>query len=164
LDQSQFNNVIEFATVNPIANIEGDYVSLVWDFGDGNTSSELEPSHTYSDAGDYLIRLIATDAEGCESVYSSIVRVDSYLTRVNEVQENDFIIYPNPFIGSVNISCGNREILKIKVLDTSGKSLFAQEGIMDCNYQLDLTDIPPGVLFVQIWDGSFWLTKKLIKQ
>ena len=108
--------------------------------------------------------MIATDAEGCESVYSSIVRVDSYLTRVNEVQENDFIIYPNPFIGSVNISCGNREILKIKVLDTSGKSLFAQEGIMDCNYQLDLTDIPPGVLFVQIWDGSFWLTKKLIKQ
>ena len=164
LDQSQFNNVIEFATVNPIANIEGDYISLIWDFGDGNTSSELEPSHTYSDAGDYLISLIATDAEGCESVYSSIVRVDSYLTKVNEVQENDFIIYPNPFIGSVNISCGNREILKIKVLDTSGKSLFAQEGIMDCNYQLDLTDIPPGVLFVQIWDGRFWLTKKLIKQ
>jgi len=136
----------------------------MWDFGDGNTSSELEPSHTYAEAGDYLIHLIATDAGGCESVYSSIVRVDSYLTKVNEVQKNDFSIYPNPFIGSVNISCGDQEILKIKVLDTSGHTLFAKEGIMDCNYQLDLTDIPPGVLFVQIWDGRLWLTKKLIKQ
>ncbi len=32
-----------------------------WDFGDGNTSDEINPQHTYENAGDYTIRLFVTD-------------------------------------------------------------------------------------------------------
>lgn len=31
--------------------------SFIWDFGDGNTSTEEEPIHTYSNAGTYTVRL-----------------------------------------------------------------------------------------------------------
>ncbi|BBL65411.1 PKD domain-containing protein [Methanosarcina mazei] len=34
--------------------------SVEWDFGDGNTSNELNPVHTYSEAGLYSVSLIAT--------------------------------------------------------------------------------------------------------
>ncbi|MCP9236976.1 PKD domain-containing protein [Lewinella sp. JB7] len=34
---------------------------FVWDFGDGNTSTEANPTHTYAADGDYTVSLTATD-------------------------------------------------------------------------------------------------------
>ncbi|TRX51870.1 PKD domain-containing protein [Fulvivirga sp. M361] len=39
-----------------------------WDFGDGTTSSEENPTHRYEKAGSYSITLIATSAFGCSGV------------------------------------------------------------------------------------------------
>ena len=36
-----------------------------WNFGDGNTSSERAPTHTFNDVGTYTIRLIGTIEENC---------------------------------------------------------------------------------------------------
>jgi PKD repeat protein len=38
-----------------------------WDFGDGGTSTEQSPSHTYSTAGDYTVKLIASGAVNTDS-------------------------------------------------------------------------------------------------
>jgi PKD repeat protein len=38
--------------------------SWLWDFGDGNTSTLQNPSHTYTVAGDYTVTLTATNAFG----------------------------------------------------------------------------------------------------
>jgi len=60
-------------TMNPpyldvvFTNSSTDAVSYLWDFGDGNTSTEENPSHTYSAAGTYLVCLTATAADGNES-------------------------------------------------------------------------------------------------
>ncbi len=39
--------------------------SYTWDFGDGNTSPDINPVHTYSTAGTYTITLIAQNSFGC---------------------------------------------------------------------------------------------------
>lgn len=39
--------------------------TFVWDFGDGQTSTEINPTHNYSNAGTYTIRLTATDPLTC---------------------------------------------------------------------------------------------------
>lgn len=36
-----------------------------WDFGDGSTSTEYEPTYTYTDPGVYLVSLIASDSLSC---------------------------------------------------------------------------------------------------
>lgn len=36
-----------------------------WDFGDGNTSTQQNPSHTYTAYGSYTVTLISTNAFGC---------------------------------------------------------------------------------------------------
>jgi PKD repeat protein len=41
-----------------------DTVSYLWDFGDGTTSSDENPSHVYSDDGIYTINLTVTDKDG----------------------------------------------------------------------------------------------------
>lgn len=40
-------------------------LSYRWDFGDGNTSSEENPTHVYSSAGSYTVRLSALSETGC---------------------------------------------------------------------------------------------------
>lgn len=39
--------------------------SWFWDFGDGNTSTEQHPSHTYTQLGNFNVSLGVTDAFGC---------------------------------------------------------------------------------------------------
>lgn len=43
---------------------EGRGVSYQWDFGDGHTSTERHPSHTYEEAGDYVVSLTVTNRDG----------------------------------------------------------------------------------------------------
>ncbi len=40
-----------------------------WDFGDGSTSTLQNPSHTYTNTGNYSVTLTVTDARGCDSTY-----------------------------------------------------------------------------------------------
>ncbi|MGB1205621.1 MAG: PKD domain-containing protein [Chitinophagales bacterium] len=44
-----------------------DAIAFVWNFGDGNTSSEENPTHTYAASGDYEVCLIIETASGCTS-------------------------------------------------------------------------------------------------
>ena len=46
-------------------------VSYHWDFGDGNTSTDTEPTHTYTSYGTFQVVLTATGPNGCE-VYDTI--------------------------------------------------------------------------------------------
>lgn len=39
--------------------------TYIWDFGDGNTSTNSHPTHTYSATGVYNVKLIATSQLGC---------------------------------------------------------------------------------------------------
>lgn len=41
------------------------YNSLIWDFGDGNYSSDVEPEHTFTQTGTYRIKLTVSDSSGC---------------------------------------------------------------------------------------------------
>ncbi len=42
--------------------------SVKWDFGDGNTSNDLNPTHIYADTGSYTVKLIYTGANCTDTV------------------------------------------------------------------------------------------------
>lgn len=42
----------------------------LWEFGDGTTSTEQNPTHTYSDFGEYDVQLTITTADSCTSTIS----------------------------------------------------------------------------------------------
>ncbi|MDP5211477.1 S8 family serine peptidase [Pseudoalteromonas tunicata] len=49
--------------------------SYAWSFGDGATSMQASPSHTYTQAGSYLVSLTVKDAEGLEATKTQQVQV-----------------------------------------------------------------------------------------
>jgi len=61
-------------------------VSFNWDFGDGATSTEKDPIHTYVTAGIYTVKLTATNAAGSNSTEKA-----GYIT-VNAGATNDLTI------------------------------------------------------------------------
>jgi gliding motility-associated-like protein len=82
-------------------NLSFDADTYFWDFGDGSTSTEYEPSHNYTELGKYDIMLIAQTEKGCAdtAIYESIV----------EVIEGNEIRIPNAFTPSLDgPSDGNR--------------------------------------------------------
>lgn len=57
--------------------------TYAWDFGDGNTSTEENPVHTYSQAGTYTVKLTASNTSGTQSTKAELVAVvdpDAQLT------------------------------------------------------------------------------------
>ncbi len=69
-------------------NESADATSYAWDFGDGNTSTEENPTHVYMSAGTYAVKLVATNADGDADVEITIV--------VNEPDNNytlDGVVY-----------------------------------------------------------------------
>jgi len=53
----------------------GDITGYTWDFGDGNTSPDLNPAHTYSAAGTYTVMLTVTGVDGSTSLAQSVIVV-----------------------------------------------------------------------------------------
>ncbi|GAB3907839.1 PKD domain-containing protein [Mucilaginibacter boryungensis] len=50
-------------------------VGWTWNFGDGVTSSQQNPSHTYADTGKYSVKLVTRTAFGCMDSVTRLVQV-----------------------------------------------------------------------------------------
>ena len=56
-----FNNATPFTDQST-----GGPTQWSWNFGDGNSAVQQNPSHTYASAGNYLVTLVATNGFGCK--------------------------------------------------------------------------------------------------
>lgn len=61
---------------------DGDALSFSWDFGDGATSDEADPTHTYTENGTYSATVTATDPGGRTGSASVIVTVGNTAPKV----------------------------------------------------------------------------------
>ena len=56
-------NGLEISFINLSLNLTPDS-TYIWDFGDGNNSTEKDPVHVYSEEGAYLVKLTVNDPSG----------------------------------------------------------------------------------------------------
>ncbi|MES2777737.1 MAG: PKD domain-containing protein [Bacteroidota bacterium] len=66
-------------------------ISYLWNFGDGSTSTEVNPSHVYTQLGKFKVTLTATNVSNCPSSYSMDVVIDG---------EPGSLFLPNSFMPS----------------------------------------------------------------
>jgi PKD repeat protein len=55
--------------------LDGSVASWFWDFGDGGTSFQEDPSHLYDDKGNFTVTLVVTDDDGASGAVSLVVSV-----------------------------------------------------------------------------------------
>lgn len=66
--------------------------SWLWDFGDGNTSTSVNPNHTYTSPGVFSVTLLVTDAAGCSNFFT----LDS-LVHISAQPQISFVANPTFF-------------------------------------------------------------------
>ena len=97
--------------------------ALLWDFGDGNTSTDQNPTHTYTTSGVYSAKLAAENTCGT-GIYS---RDQSIAVGIREASAfRNTRIYPNPSKGVFELAMEgiDSDKLQISIYDFSGRLLF----------------------------------------
>ena len=64
--------IVEFSDTST-----GDNLTYLWDFGDGQTSSEQNPTHEYSSAGDFTVSLTTTNNYGSDTKTNTVSATSS---------------------------------------------------------------------------------------
>lgn len=133
-----------------------------WDFGNGQTSTEENPSITYSEAGTYVVTLKAEEG-GCTSVYSKSIEVKNTMTNTSSVSNDlDILVYPNPVQnGRLYIESGDLEMNQLRLFNMSGMLLFDKQVDGLNNYIIEQNNNPPGVYFLQINTNRGLIVKKI---
>ena len=85
---------------------------------------------------------------------------------INELSNNSFEIYPNPFNDEINLNLSDKasEIKKIIIRDVLGKQCKVIEN--DCfnaDLKIEVRDIPKGVYFVEVAGDNLRSIAKLVK-
>lgn len=75
-------------------------LTYAWDFGDGGTSTDQYPSHTYQQEGRYTVILKAKNAAGCEAIVSKADYITIQKTKA------DFSV-PGPACAGTNVTLVN---------------------------------------------------------
>lgn len=129
-------------------------LSYEWDFGDptsgpNNTSLLANPSHIYTQPGNYNVRLIVTSVNNCKDtlIQSFNILVDGLESRITSTMN----VYPNPTTGKVTLDIGSETgTWIITVRDMHGKVLHIREKYIDAQTDLDLANLSDGLYFIEM--------------
>ena len=115
LDSSSgmFGNTYLFVDVSAGA------TSWVWDFGDGNTSTQQNITHVYGAAGTYTVILTVTNANGCTDQDTVIITINEGILIPNVFTPNGDGVNDEFFISSSGFS-----EYKLEIYDRWGVKLF----------------------------------------
>jgi hypothetical protein len=80
--QQTFNSVVSFT------NLSSNYESLLWDFGDGQTSTDENPQNAYFNSGDYDVTLYVYTNNSC-LVDSFTISINIFINLSVEEQNNN---------------------------------------------------------------------------
>jgi len=61
----------------PFTNTSTGATLFAWDFGDGNTSTQTDPSHAYGASGNFTVALVATNGFGCTDTFTQAIIIDT---------------------------------------------------------------------------------------
>jgi gliding motility-associated-like protein len=79
-------------------------VSWFWDFGDGQTSTEQNPTHTYTNYGNYAVTLITTNSGGCSDTLrqAGFVQIRKPVVTIRNLPRSGCLPFATTFAADVN--------------------------------------------------------------
>ncbi len=128
--------------------------------GPGVTGNLFAPS---TGVGTYSLVYSYTDSVGCSSADSVSVFVDVCTEIGTNTSATRFTLFPNPSTGIINLNL-NVDGSTVEVFNVLGNKVSGQKYNNSGLVQVDLSNQPQGVYFVQVTAGTSKMVQKVILQ
>jgi len=119
--------------------------NYLWEFGDGEISTEESPIHEYETDGSYQCQLTASNFLGDASftILLDLVSVDE-----NQYIQNLITIYPNPTNNTLNIK-SEIDISNISIINTMGQVVLFKHLKGDKLHRIDVKSLDKGIYLLK---------------
>ncbi len=158
-----FTYTVTDKTVN-FTNTSADATTYLWHFGDGQTSTEENPSHTYASLSDWHVCLDAANGSNC----SFTTCIDVWMTGISSVKEQQqWAIFPNPVTDNIIIrtQSGNLNIESVTVTDLLGRKMIDKNinAVGSPQVIINAQSLPRGMYILKINARNTLFTQSIIK-
>jgi spore germination protein YaaH/PKD repeat protein len=144
------------------SNVSSNASNFIWEFGDGTSSTDSNPWHTYAGAGTYDVKLISINYICDNDTTIQNVEVIDNVSIFEKGLER-FRAYPNPFSDEIFIDGLIEPASAFRLFDAGGKEISIEysevtESIMNLN------DLSAGVYVLEISDSKGTSKLMLVKE
>lgn len=161
----------------------GNNLSYNWTFGDGTSSTQAYPQHTYAGPGTYVVCVTVTSQNpGCTSTFCDSLTVINKVSTpftINVVGSNATAVepvaaaaqasfFPNPArdFFMVDLNLEQNEMVDLQIVDLSGRQLKASSfGNLQAGahqLKMETSDLAAGLYLVRLKTGEASLSHKLM--
>ncbi len=135
-------------------NNSANYESVLWDFEDGLTSTELNPQHTYNTTGNKTVTLTVYNGD-CSETYTKTITIETL--GLNDFENSNFTIFPTLVNDLLYIN--NLKAQKLYLYNSLGL-LLKEINTNNSTIVLDVSHYSKGIYFIKSEDSIF---EKFIK-
>ncbi len=137
--------------------------SWFWDFGDGFTSTDQNPMHTFATTGSYDVKLYTEN-----DILSWDEKTETIDTSVLSTTDNDrldFNYFPNPTNDRIHFSFeSNYSSVSLKLYNLSGQLIRESEFRNSSEVVFQLTDVSNGIYFIKVKKDDTITSLRIIKE
>jgi gliding motility-associated-like protein len=129
----QIEEAVQFGDLS-----KGKIILWEWNFGEGSTSSDQNPTHTYLEKGAFTVTLRTIDEFGCESTYQMVVNVfDDYKVMVPNAFTPDGFKnkYFKPYYRGISS-------MEFYIFNTWGELIYESNSLEDLGWDGTLNGVP----------------------
>lgn len=125
----------------------------LWSFGDGSTSTEKNPTHTYLNDGTYSVSLQVSNWCSTQTYTQTLTLGASGLQELTAADV--FALAPTPTTGPLTLLLKQGTEAQARLLNAQGRLLY--EGLVTDGHVFDLKRYPAGTYLMQLTvDGKIW--------
>lgn len=156
--------IAEFTFINnnydvSFMNISTHATSYHWNFGDGQTSVDSNPTHTYTGNGIFDVELIAIDS--CDTDTTLIQVNINGNAGINSLNKNEFVL-KNLNNDTYTIENIKNEDFQLSIMDINGK-LMTSKSSFSSKHTFDLSSYPKGMYYITLQNTNKSTVFKIVK-
>lgn len=142
------------------------YQSLLWNFGDNQTSIEENPTHIYTIPGDYIVTLKSSDDKTCIDSLKQTITIASEPLAITTGNSSSIKLFPIPAdeILTLEFQQYDNTNIDILVFNAMGQQVMQknQVPVMNNQVRLSVAALETGLYFIQIKNTTSQL--RFVKQ
>ncbi|MCC6818223.1 MAG: T9SS type A sorting domain-containing protein [Bacteroidia bacterium] len=120
-----------------------------WYFGDGDSSTEKNPVHAYTNANNKVVKLIVTG--NCGTADTTINLRD--FTTISTLQSDEFCtVIPNPANTVISANMPSVKIANFEMMDINGRLIIS--GTISHQELINISELEAGIYFLRINSGQ----------